>query len=182
MPNTTLAGHPLHPQLIVMPAGLLPFSLVLDIVHLATKNPSYAKASYYSMLGGLVGGIVAGAAGAGDYLSIPPNTREKNIATFHGSLNVGLLGLTAINLLLRRWRTDSVGGLPLLLSLVGNVGLFVSAWYGGHLVYEYGMRVKETSSDGTAEIKPPRDEQLKQGLSAIEPKIDSAMDTETTSE
>ena len=33
MPRTTLFGHPLHPQLVVYPAGLLPFSFVLDLLH-----------------------------------------------------------------------------------------------------------------------------------------------------
>ena len=65
MPLTTFAGHPLHPQLITMPAGLLPFSLVLDLLHLKTGRRSYADAAYYTMIGGLAGGVAAGAAGGG---------------------------------------------------------------------------------------------------------------------
>ena len=38
MPQVTLMGHPLHPQLIVMPAALLPFSLILDALHAGTRN------------------------------------------------------------------------------------------------------------------------------------------------
>ena len=33
MPQVTLMGHPLHPQLIVMPAGLVPFSLGGHLVY-----------------------------------------------------------------------------------------------------------------------------------------------------
>jgi uncharacterized membrane protein len=42
MPHTTFTGHPLHPQMIVAPAGLLPFSLVLDLLYVQTGNRSYA--------------------------------------------------------------------------------------------------------------------------------------------
>jgi hypothetical protein len=38
MPHMTFLGHHLHSRLIVMPAGLSPFSLVLDLLHMATRN------------------------------------------------------------------------------------------------------------------------------------------------
>lgn len=56
MPQATFAGHPLHPQLIVMPAGLPPFSFLLDLLHAGTGDHSYADAAYYTMMGGFVGG------------------------------------------------------------------------------------------------------------------------------
>jgi uncharacterized membrane protein len=145
MPRTTFAGHPLHPQLITMPAGLLPFSLLLDILYLKTGRHSYAEAAYYTMVGGFVGGLAAGAAGAADYLTIPPDAPAKRTADTHAAMNIGLLALTGLNLCLRSGRRKSGTG-PALLSLVGNLGLFVSAWYGGHLVYEHGMRVKPAGS------------------------------------
>lgn len=162
MPQTTLAGHPLHPQLIVMPAGLLPFSLLLDVMHAGTGDHSYADAAYYTMMGGFLGGLAAGAAGAADYGTIPRDSAAKKIGTVHGAMNVGLLALTGLNLFMRRTRR-SPGPLPMLLSLIGNVGLFASAWYGGHLVYHHGMRVRGTALAGTPEeIKAPGDERLEQ--------------------
>ena len=79
-------------QLIVMPAGLLPFSLVLDVLHAKTHDQSYADAAYYTMMGGFVGGLVAGAAGAADYSTIPADSKAKEIGRIHGVMNVGLLG------------------------------------------------------------------------------------------
>ena len=38
MPKSTLAGHPLHPMLIVAPAALIPFGFILDAMHRATDN------------------------------------------------------------------------------------------------------------------------------------------------
>jgi uncharacterized membrane protein len=167
MPHTTFAGHPLHPQLITMPAGLLPFSLVLDLLHLKTGHQSYADAAYYTMVGGLAGGLAAGAAGAADYFTIPPEDKAKKIAETHATLNIGLLALTGLNLALRGRRRKS-WSLPLLLSLVGNLGLFVSAWYGGHLVYEYGLRVKPAGPPShEPELKLPGDEGIEQAIQSF---------------
>jgi uncharacterized membrane protein len=153
-------GHPLHPQLIVMPAGLLPFSLLLDAFHAKTRDQSYADAAYYTMMGGFVGGIVAGAAGAVDYNTIPADSKAKQIGRLHGMMNVGLLALTGLNLWMRR-RRHSPGALPIVLSLVGTAGLTVSAWYGGHLVYHHGMRVRGTELAGAPEdSKLPGDERM----------------------
>jgi uncharacterized membrane protein len=165
MPQVTLAGHPLHPQMIVMPAGLLPFSLFLDLLHAATGRQSFADAAYYTMMGGLVGGLAAGAAGAADYGTIPDESPAKKIGMVHGVMNVSLLALTGMNLLMRR-RRRVPGLLPVLLSAAGNAGLFVSAWYGGHLVYHHGMRVHGTELAGTSEeLKLPGDERLEHKLS-----------------
>jgi len=166
MPQVTLMGHPLHPQMIVMPAGLLPFSLVLDAMHAFTRDQSYADAAYYTMMGGFVGGLAAGAAGAADYGTIPSDSKAKAIGRLHGAMNVGLLALTGLNLIMRRKRR-SAGALPMLLSLVTTAGLTVSAWYGAHLVYHHGMRVHGTDLAGSPEdAKLPGDRRVAQALAS----------------
>ncbi|HWC51900.1 MAG TPA: DUF2231 domain-containing protein [Nitrospira sp.] len=166
MPQVTLMGHPLHPQLIVLPAGLLPFSLVLDAMHGATRDQSYADAAYYTMVGGFLGGIAAGAAGAADYGTVPRDSKARQIGRLHGVMNVGLLAMTGLNLLMRRKRR-SAGALPMLLSLVTTAGLTVSAWYGGHLVYHHGLRVRGTRLAGSPEdARLPGDERLAEALAS----------------
>jgi len=166
MPQVTLMGHPLHPQMIVMPAGLLPFSLVLDAMHAATRDQSYADAAYYTMMGGFWGGLAAGAAGAADYGTIPSDSKAKAVGRLHGVMNVGLLALTGLNLLMRRKRR-SAGALPMTLSLLTIAGLTVSAWYGGHLVYHHGMRVRGTDLAGSPEeAKLAGDERIAQALAS----------------
>jgi len=166
MPQVTLMGHPLHPQMIVMPAGLLPFSLVLDAMHAATRDQSYADAAYYTMMGGFWGGLAAGAAGAADYGTIPSDSKAKAVGRLHGVMNVGLLALTGLNLLMRRKRR-SAGALPMTLSLLTIAGLTVSAWYGGHLVYHHGMRVRGTDLAGSPEeAKLAGDDRIAQALAS----------------
>lgn len=166
MPQVTLMGHPLHPQLIVMPAALLPFSLILDALHAGTRDQSYADAAYYTMMGGFVGGIGAGLAGAADYGTIPSNSKAKHIGRLHGVMNVAMLALTGLNLLMRR-RRRSAGTLPMMLSLITTAGLTVSAWYGGHLVYHHGMRVRGTELAGSPEdARLPGDHRVAEALAS----------------
>jgi uncharacterized membrane protein len=154
--------------MITMPAGLLPFSLVLDLLYLKTGRHSYADAAYYAMVGGFVGGIAAGAAGAADYFTIPPDDDAKKVANTHAVMNVSLLAMTGLNLALRSSSRRRSGPLPTLLSLVGNIGLFVSAWYGGQLVYEHGMRVKPAGPPShEPEVKLPGDERLEAAIQSI---------------
>src|SRR5689334_21474473 len=108
--KTTLAGHPLHPQLIPFPAGLLPFSFVMDVMHRATGEKSYADAAYYTVAGGLVGGLAAGAAGAADYAKLPPGGELKRLGNVHAMMNIGIMALYAANLAKRR-RNRSPGWL-----------------------------------------------------------------------
>lgn len=160
MPQSTVAGHPLHPMLVVVPAGLLPFGLVMDAMHHATGKQSYADAAYYSLVGGLLGGLAAGTAGAMDYMAIERNTSVKRTANVHALLNSGALALTAINVAARRNAPGHRGG-SVWLSAVAAAGVMVSGWFGGRLVYEQGVRVQGVNPIREApEIKPPADEHM----------------------
>ncbi|HEX2972923.1 MAG TPA: DUF2231 domain-containing protein [Tepidisphaeraceae bacterium] len=166
MGRTTFVGHPLHPQLILGPAGLFPFSFVMDLMHLTTGKQSYADAAYYSLVGGYTSGWAAAAAGFADYLEIPPQTPAKQVANLHGMLNVGMMGLYTINLMLRRRRGP--GLLTAALSAVGSATLWLSAWYGGDLVYHHGVRVKGVSPiEKTPESKWPGDEKISERLAHL---------------
>lgn len=161
MPKTTLAGHPLHPQIVVAPAALLPFSLAMDVAHGITGNDVYAELAYHSMLGGFGAGLAAAAAGVGDYVEIRTGTRERHLGAVHASMNAVLLGAYGVNLMVRRRRTPPTGRVPFLLSLLGTVGLTVSAWYGAHLVYEHGLRVRGADPLADApEARLPAEERL----------------------
>jgi uncharacterized membrane protein len=165
MPKLTLAGHPLHPMLIVAPAALIPFGFILDAMHRATDNDDYANAAFYSLTGGLVGGLAAGVAGAMDYLEIDSGTDVKQTANVHAVLNGGALALTAANLALRRDGYKHTGG-SLALSAIAAVGVIVSGWFGGRMVYEQGMRVKGVNpiEDAPEVHVVPGDERLAHAL------------------
>jgi uncharacterized membrane protein len=167
MPKSTALGHPLHPQLVTVPVALLPFSLVMDVLYLATRERRYADAAMLAMEGGVAGAVAAGVAGAMDYGEIPSDHAAKPVARLHAGLNLGIMGLYALNLRIRRKRFRPSGRLPTLLSTAGTLGLVVSAWYGAHLVYEHGLRVKGASPLAQApEVRPPGDEAVVAALEA----------------
>jgi uncharacterized membrane protein len=154
MPKSTFAGHPLHPMLIVAPAALIPFGFILDAMHGSTRKASYSNAAYYSLVGGLVGGVAAATAGVMDYLMIESDTDVKRTANMHAILNSSALALTAANVAMRKNQPAHTGG-SLALSAIAAVGVLVSGWFGGRLVYEQGMRVK-----GVSPVEHARDAQL----------------------
>jgi uncharacterized membrane protein len=185
MPKSTLAGHPLHPMLIVAPAALLPFGAVMDAMHRATGDDSYADAAYYALIGGLAGGAAAAAAGIMDYLTIAPRTEVKQTANVHALLNSGALALTAVNLSMRRPARGVSGALStamlrpggqhgggsLLLSLLAAAGVLVSGWFGGRMVYEQGMRVRVHGVSpvaGAPELKAHGDKLMESVVHAAE--------------
>lgn len=168
MPKSTLAGHPLHPMVIVVPAALIPFGFVLDAMYRSTGKESYSNAAYYSLVGGLAGGVAAGITGAMDYLTIEPETDIKRTANVHASLNGAALVLTAVNVLSRRNQPDHQGG-SLALSALSALGVAVSGWFGARMVYEQGMRVEGVSPVAYApEIKPPLDDSIHDAMMAQE--------------
>jgi uncharacterized membrane protein len=165
MPKSTVAGHPAHPQLVTIPIGLFPFSLAMDLLHGVTGQKRFSEAADLAMIGAVAGAVTAAAAGAMDYLEIPEDHPSKPVARLHGGLNLGLVGLFGANLLLRR--REPRGSWPTLLSALGNAALVVSAWYGGHLVYEHGVRVRSMSPiEHAPELAPPGDEALVRALEA----------------
>jgi len=173
MAKLTVAGHPVHPQLVHAPLALLPFSFALDAMHLATGRRTYAEAAYFSLVSGSASAVAAAAAGATDYFALPPGGHTKRLANVHAAMNVGLLALNGINLLLRRGKAVPTGPVPVALSAAGTVGLLVSAWYGASLVYHQGVRVQGIDPIAAApKLKLPGDEKLEaafERLAAVTP-------------
>lgn len=169
MPKSTFAGHPLHPMLIVAPAALLPFGFVLDALHRATDNDDYANAAYYSLTGALVGGLAAGVAGAMDYLTIESDTDAKRTGNVHAMLNGGVMAVTAANLAMRRKSYKHTGG-SLALSALAALGVVVSGWFGGRMVYEQGVRVRGVSPvENAPDMKMlPGDERVEHAMQSVE--------------
>ncbi|HWG83886.1 MAG TPA: DUF2231 domain-containing protein, partial [Deinococcales bacterium] len=142
MAKLTLAGHPLHVIVNDAVIALLPFALTMDVLHSAKEEDSYADAAYYALVGAVGMGVVAGVTGALDYLSVPGGSRAKRTANAHALSNVALMAAAAGSLVARGPNPRRVGSLALGLNAAANVLMVASAWYGGTLVHEHGIRVK----------------------------------------
>jgi uncharacterized membrane protein len=103
-----LAGHAVHPMLITLPLGLLGTAVIFDIIRAFTDEAELAVASFYMLVTGIIGGLLAAVFGLWDWLAIPTGTRAKRIGLWHGVGNVVVVVLFAGSWLLRRSQDDYV--------------------------------------------------------------------------
>ncbi|NJN86157.1 MAG: DUF2231 domain-containing protein [Leptolyngbyaceae cyanobacterium SL_7_1] len=142
VPSTVaIAGHPLHPVIVTFPVAFLVTVLATDAAYWLTDDGFWARMSFWLIAGGLVSGVVAAITGMLDFIRIG-RVRERRAGWAHMVGNIGVLGLTLINFLLR---LNNVEGavLPtgLILSAVVSVLLGITGWYGGELVYRHKVAV-----------------------------------------
>lgn len=137
-----LLGHPVHPMLIVLPLGLLSTAAVFDVLYVLTSNPDLAAFAYWGVLVGVLGGLLAAIFGVIDWMAIPKGTRARRIGAIHGSGNVVVVLLFALNWLSRGGSGPYLPDiLPMLLGVVAVGMALVTAWLGGELVYRLGVGV-----------------------------------------
>jgi len=139
-----LAGHPIHPMLIVFPLGLLATAVIFDVIQLINGNTVLAEVAFWNIIAGIVGGLTAAVFGFLDWMSIPAGTRAKQIGLLHGGGNVVIVVLFLVAWLLRLGDPNHLpGGLPIILEILG-VGLALgTGWLGGELVDRLGVGVDE---------------------------------------
>lgn len=147
-------GHPLHPALVHFPLGLLPASLVADLVGVLGVTGPWWTLGYWMLAAGLVAGVVAAGVGVVDLFALEPQHPALDVAVRHLIATGGALLLFLVSLLLRGGAgTPASGRVPwiLVLSTSGVVALSVGGWLGGELVYRHGIgqRPGRTSSPDT---------------------------------
>ena len=134
-----IAKHPLHPMLVAVPIGLWLFSLVCDLVHrFGGTSPNWEIVAWYTLIGGIIGALVAAVPGFIDMLSLP--WAVKRIALVHMSINLTVVALYVVNAWLRR---RGVSDPAIWLSVIAIALLLVSGWLGGKTVYVHGVAVEE---------------------------------------
>jgi uncharacterized membrane protein len=138
--SARVGKHPIHPMLVVLPLGLWVTALVFDIIYAATGRPSMRTVAFWNVGAGVIGALLAAVPGFVDWLSL--TGRAARIGTYHMLLNLGAVALFAVNWFLRT-RVAGDSPWPLVLSIVGVLGIAVSGWLGGELVYVHRVGVEE---------------------------------------
>lgn len=139
-----ILGHAAHQMLVVFPLGLLPVAVIFDIVAMFTKNDFWYQLSFYMILAGLIGGLVAAVPGFIDYLAIPSGTRAKRVGLMHGVGNLIVIALFALSWWLRYTDANSVPSNLAITAALLAVGLsLATAWLGGELVDRLGVGVDD---------------------------------------
>jgi uncharacterized membrane protein len=138
-----VAGHPVHPMLIVFPLGLLATAVIFDIIYLVSNSPQWTVAAYYMIGAGIIGGLAAAVPGWLDWFGIPGGTRAKRIGLWHGVGNVVVLLLFILSWVLRRDNPQLPPTGAIVAGLCAVVIALVTAWLGGELVDRLGVGVDD---------------------------------------
>lgn len=136
-----LLGHRIHPTLVCFPIGLLGGSVAFDVAYLCSGNERWSDISFWTLVAGVVSGLIAAPFGSMDWLSIPMGTRAKRIGLYHGATAIFAVAMFAGSGWLRHENPTDPDTNAIILSFVGVVVLLIAGWLGGELVERLGIGV-----------------------------------------
>ncbi|PZF95633.1 DUF2231 domain-containing protein [Micromonospora endophytica] len=156
-----ILGHPVHPMLVMFPVALLTTAVLFDLIDTVGGPNFLGEVAYWNLTVGLIGGLLAAAAGVFDLLAIPAGTRAKRVALTHAAANVAVILLFAAVWAVRL-NADSrnAGGALIAIEVVALGILGVSAWLGGELVDRLGVGVDtDANLDAPSSLRPVSESQ-----------------------
>jgi uncharacterized membrane protein len=141
--HAAIKNHPIHPMLVTIPIGLWIASLVCDVIYASTRTVFWYDMAWWAMAFGVLGALAAAVPGLIDYnTTIRNSERAYPIARLHMILNFSAVALYVLNLWMRADYAATTGTMLVAaigLSVLTIVGVSVSGWLGGELVYRYGI-------------------------------------------
>jgi uncharacterized membrane protein len=139
--SANLAGHPLHPMLVVLPIGFFLATAVCDLAFWQTGNAAWATAGFWLLGVGLLGAVLAAVAGLVDFLG-DERIRGISDAWQHFIGNVIAVLIQLFSFYWRyRYGTAAVVPMGLTLSLVVVCIILFTGWKGGELVFRHRVAV-----------------------------------------
>jgi len=154
-PRSILAGpygHPIHAIMVTIPIGTWTAALVFDIVgFFADDRATFTRGALWLIGIGVVGALLAATVGLFDLSALEKGTRARRLALFHLACNAGAIVLFAVSLVVRVGADRSEVSVPgFVLAVLAYLLIGVSGILGGELVYRYGVRVADESTQITA--------------------------------
>ncbi|TKB73243.1 MAG: DUF2231 domain-containing protein [Nitrospira sp.] len=142
--------HPIHPIVVHFPIGLLCASVAFDALASRWPTGGLRDTSFYTLVAGVMSAALAVATGkieedAAEEAGVPEWVLElhESLGTVTLVVFVALLGLR----LVMRWGLlKEIRSLTLGLGVIGIVVLTLTGYWGGELVYTYGVGVKTVTS------------------------------------
>jgi len=147
-------------MLIPFPIALLVFSFIADLIFIWRGNPIWRDyVAFYTMLGGIIGGAAAAIPGLIDWATLTDRVAVK-VANWHARVNIATLVIFIASFYLRTssgaaW-FPSMPMLPVMLSVIGVIGLSIAGWLGGQLVFRHGVAVDIEEKSATRQAETQR--------------------------
>lgn len=139
--SVAIAGHPLHPVLVLFPVAFLVGAAGTDIGYWLTSDPFWARASLWLIGVGFAAGILAAITGFLDFFKVK-RVRDRSAGWLHMGGNVAVMVLSLINLLLRQGNpAEPIVYTGLAISVVVATLLGITGWFGGELSFRHKIGV-----------------------------------------
>jgi uncharacterized membrane protein len=139
-------------MLIVFPVALYVATVVALIVHVATADPFWYRAAFWTNLSGVVMAGIAAVPGLIDLLGLPERSRARATGIRHAAFNVLALAMFVISVIVigRHWYDGGVlvDAAPLALGIVGLCSTAVAGALGWTLVQTHHVGIKPTQAHG----------------------------------
>ncbi len=138
-------GHPVHTLFTHFPIALWSVSILWDILGIWRGNPLWWHFSFWSIALGLVFALFAAGTGLVDSVTVKGKGPEEKTLTLHMYVILSAFALYLASFLVRMKTQVPSGGnliLAVSLSVFGFIVLVIGSWYGGELVYQFGIGTK----------------------------------------
>ena len=147
-----LLGHPLHAILVAFPLALLSLTPLWDALAWAGIAGAHWVA-YLGMIAGLSIGVLAVVTGFIDFVRAEKSAAVETVALWHAGCALTALCIFAVALVLRS-ADHTATGWALAVEAVGAIGIGITGWFGGHLVFHHGVAVSGATSGKVSSGKP----------------------------
>jgi uncharacterized membrane protein len=130
-----VAGHSIHPILVMFPIGLFATAVMFDAGNLLGGPALLGEVAYWTIGAAIVGGLFVALAGVVDVMFLRNGTTAKRAGVLQGLASFGVLLMFTVILLVRIGSSDrTAGGGLLVVELLALVAAVAGAWHGGELV------------------------------------------------
>ena len=140
--NGSWLGHSLHAVLVDVVVGGATAVLLLDVLRVFFAIDRLEVAATWVLGLATLSALGAILTGLTDYKDTAPNSDERDVAGFHGLINIVATALFAVSFFQRLG--DAHDG-AFWVMLVGYAVVSIGAYIGGHVVFKYGYMVNHNA-------------------------------------
>ena len=135
-----------HPLVVHFPIALLIVSVLFDGIAVAGKREVFEKAALWNLIAGVLAAAMAVATGLLAEDIVPQFEVMQETMERHETLAYVTLGVFTLLLFWRVWKQGKFfvryRAFYLLLAFVSMLSLGATAYYGGELVYKFGVGIQ----------------------------------------
>lgn len=157
-----VAGHPIHPMLVVFPIAMFTATVAALLAFIATRDTFYYRAAMTAGAAGVSMAILAAIPGAIDLFSLPKGSRARAIGVRHASFALLTVGIFSVStaVMVRNWVTKTMvdgawaldATVPLAIGVLGLVTLIIVGILGWTLVQTHHVGIKPATIRGLGEF------------------------------